>query len=351
VVVIGKALKEDDFEKILNEAITIIKREKKERTSKFSPSDLEKEVARVISLASKNLNIPSNVELISGKKFPDVVCEIREKKLYGIEVKSTKSDEWICLGNSINESTRIDGLEKIYVFFGKLGGEPDFRYAKYEEILEEVRITHYPRYFINMNCSKSIFDKMNTEYDEFRTNPDMFKILKSHYRKQLKQGEELWWMDNQDITKEVSIIKMFSEMDEDKKEDIISEAFIYFTELFNPKDNKKYTRLVPWLVSKYQLVSPNIRDHFSAGGKVEISGYEFPQVVKKLFESIELTLEKLATIDKDDLAYYWKKDLPQNQERIVFEWQTRIMNNLALGCDKDGLAVLRREISKWLKPL
>ena len=51
-------------------------------------------------------------------RFPDVIITTDVGK-FGIEVKSSKSKNWETLGGSINESTKVPGLDEIFILFGK----------------------------------------------------------------------------------------------------------------------------------------------------------------------------------------------------------------------------------------
>jgi hypothetical protein len=201
-----------------------------------------------------------------------------------------------------------------------------------------------------MKTNESVFKKMDTNYEDFRTNPDKFKILKSYYRKKLKHGEELWWMDSEEAS--ANIIKPWSEEKKEKKEKILVDAFILFTELCRPRLHKKYERMAGWQVSRYQLVSPSLRDQFSAGGQVTISGHKFPHVVGELFNIREEAVKRLSQIDRDDLAYYWNVEplkIPKEKDDIYDMWQTRIMNALATNLDRKPIDGLRKEAQEWVK--
>ena len=111
----------------------------------------------------------NNIKLVSGLHFPD----IQAAGHFGVEVKSTKSDSWTSTGSSIVESTRIPDVSRIYMLFAKLGGNtPEFRCRPYEQCLSNIAVTHSPRYLIDMNLAdngeKSIFEKMEMDYDTFR---------------------------------------------------------------------------------------------------------------------------------------------------------------------------------------
>ncbi len=128
-----------------------------------------------------------DIILVSGNSFPD----IETRPCYGVEVKSTEKDSWTSTGSSIVESTRNEDIKRIYMLFGKLGGErAEFRCRPYEKCLSNIAVTHSPRYLIDMNLSQTgaptIFDKMETEYDNFRILEESEKVsrLRSYYKKQ-----------------------------------------------------------------------------------------------------------------------------------------------------------------------
>lgn len=101
------------------------------------------------------------IRLVSGAMFPDIVAE----KHYGVEVKTTKTNSWKSTGSSIIESTRVEDISRIFMLFGKLGGEyAQFKCRPYEDCMSNIAVTHSPRYLIDMELSPemnlTIFDKM-----------------------------------------------------------------------------------------------------------------------------------------------------------------------------------------------
>ena len=57
----------------------------------ISPTQLEVESCKMIKIACDGSPFsPDNVKLVSGHSFPDIIAQ----KFYGIEVKSTKSNQW-----------------------------------------------------------------------------------------------------------------------------------------------------------------------------------------------------------------------------------------------------------------
>ena len=105
----------------------------------------------------------SKIERISGHFFPDIVID----KHYGIEVKSTKENKWTSLGNSIFEGVSDLTIKDIYIMFGNLGSTPpQFKFRPYQDCLNNIAVTHSPRYIIDMEIKdrkeKTIFEEMNT---------------------------------------------------------------------------------------------------------------------------------------------------------------------------------------------
>ena len=122
-------------------------------------SPLEDDVKAALDECAIGTPFENTIEKISGQKFPDIVAA----KLYGVEVKSTKENHWTSTGSSILESSRVADVERIFMTFGKLGGNPiAFRSRPYEECLSGIAVTHMPRYLIDMrlNQGETIFDKM-----------------------------------------------------------------------------------------------------------------------------------------------------------------------------------------------
>ena len=122
----------------------------------------------------------NTIDLISGQKFPDLVVN----NYYGIEVKATKSNSWKTMGNSVLETTRVENVERIYLFFGKLINPAEFRYRRYEECLYDVAVTHSPRYLIDMDreIGDTIFDKIGMDYDVLRSTNNPAKEIMKYYK-------------------------------------------------------------------------------------------------------------------------------------------------------------------------
>jgi hypothetical protein len=224
--------------------------------------DLEPFIADEMRKDAKGTAFDGTIQVIGGQKFPDIVAA----KYYGVEVKSTTQDHWTTTGNSVLESTRVDDVERIWMMFGKLADPLEFKCRPYEDCLSEVVVTHSPRYLIDMDlpAGQTIFDKIGMSYDKLRThNPPIEPVL-DYYRKQLKPGEQLWYLGSTSL-----VMKFWSSLSDAERDRIIVNGFVFFTEMFGNKPDK-YNAITAWLVQKKSIVCPNMRDPFSAGGTEDV---------------------------------------------------------------------------------
>lgn len=105
------------------------------------------------------------------------------------------------MGGSIMESTRIPDVSRIHVFCARQ--KPfEIKYRSFEECVEDVAVTHSPRYMLDMDVSnnQSLFKRLGKTYDEIRhmKNPfDAFKEFIVEQRKinlkKRKLEDDFWW--------------------------------------------------------------------------------------------------------------------------------------------------------------
>lgn len=274
----------------------------------ISPLYFETVVFEQTKEASKGTLFEGTVRQTGSHNFPDITAN----DFFGIEVKMTTSDHWTSTGNSVLESSRIESVERIYIVFGKLGGKIDVRYRLYQECLPEVSVTHSPRYRINMDLpiGKSIFDKIGVDYDTLRNDQNTIQTIKNYYRSKLKDGEELWWIDQDSDDKSVSpIIKPFRNLSAKEKENFIVESMILFPEMFGTSQSK-FERAAAYLIAEYNAVSANLRDIFTAGGqmKLKIKNKKMlvPQLIYTMYIRAKSIEKKIKEIDEQTFSYYWR---------------------------------------------
>jgi len=283
---------------------------------------LEGIVCEAMRHIAKGSQFEGTIELISGQRFPDIVAN----RFYGVEVKSTTQNHWKTTGNSVLESTRVADVERIYMFFGKLAKPVEFRYRPYEECLADIVVTHSPRYLINMNLNdgETIFDKLSLPYDTLRTMENPIRPIVDYYKAQLKDGEELWWMDSGKVSEEAAsniAIRLWNNISAEERNSIAIGAMACFPELFG-KHKNKYKRLAVWLVSKYGIVSPSLRDSFTAGGQFnfDFKGVPYknvPKVFEHLINSAEDVFIYLLNQSNFELSHYWWNARVNDKNKIM----------------------------------
>lgn len=251
---------------------------------------LEDDVKDALDECAKGTPFENSIQKISGQKFPDIVAA----HFFGVEVKSTKEDHWKTTGSSILESSRVPNVERIFLTFGKLGGNSiEFISRPYEECLYDIAVTHMPRYLIDMKLEhgKTIFDKMGVSYNDLRKMNNPVEPVSKYYRSQLKPGESLWWTgDNANETVSAKI-KLWNNLSKNEKHFFTTYGCVNFPEVFKGQ----YDRYALWLTSR-GVVDSHIRDQFSAGGQEKIplldgSVASLPGVYRRVKENLDVFLK------------------------------------------------------------
>ncbi|MBA5248423.1 MAG: hypothetical protein FE834_02645 [Gammaproteobacteria bacterium] len=318
----------ETFVRLLDKSVLQLQRDAKKRPEyylKRGGVNLEKDVYKFIKANAQNTSFKGKVELISGQRFPDIVAYINENKAYGLEVKTTKSNSWKSTGSSIFEGTRVENVQNIHLLFGKLSDPIEFKCRKYEACLYNVAITHSPRYLIDMNTKEheSIFSKIGIKYNKLRQLDNPFKPIKAFLRKDLKDGEDLWWVDSNENENIVELdIKLWRNLTPERQDELRILALSYFPILFS-NNSKKYGQLATWLVSRFGIVNHALRDVFTAGGTITIKEIEFPRVFKHIDNNLDDIISNINKIQEDDIGYYWELDTPVNNK--VEEWKKQCL--------------------------
>ncbi|WP_246501364.1 hypothetical protein [Cloacibacterium caeni] len=314
----------NEFDLLLSSTITELNVHAKNSSKKVATllgRNLEPFVKDIMSEIAVGTPFENSIELIGGQKFPDIVAN----KYYGIEVKTTTQNHWKTTGNSVLESTRVNDVERIFMLFAKLASPIEFRCRPYEEVLSEVVVTHSPRYLIDMNLEKgkTIFDKIKMPYDTLRKKENPIKPLVNYYKSKLKAGEELWWMDSENGNDSSNIvIRIWNNLPQNEKQELKNSSMIFFPELFGNRSDK-FNRVAIWLATRKSIVCPNIRDLFTAGGKVDIiigtKKYDrVPRIFLNLFQNLPQILENIVKISPIELSEYW--EIKTSEKNKIFDW-------------------------------
>lgn len=124
----------EEFRKLMANTDQLLNHDALERPEYYASrggNPLEDDVKDALDQCAKGTPFAGTIEKVSGHKFPDIVAA----KFYGVEVKSTKENHWTSTGSSILETTRVNGVERIFMTFGKLGGRPiEFLSKPYQAI-------------------------------------------------------------------------------------------------------------------------------------------------------------------------------------------------------------------------
>ena len=252
-----------------------------------------------------------------------------------MEVKTTKQNYWKSTGNSVLESTRVDNVERIYIYFAKLTDPIGFKYRLYQECLYDIAVTHSPRYLIDMelNAGESIFDKLGLSYDELRSKDNPIRPFIDYYRTISRRGEEPWWMDSGE-TPEVLLkptVSLWSNLSTAEQIVLRNEAMARFPEIFG-RSGTKYQNLASWLAARHGVVDSSLRDRFSAGGKVELEVgnrlyRKLPRVFLHLKNNASEIIEAVKRIPPDEAKYYWDLPFePTNNENKILEWSKKLVS-------------------------
>jgi len=319
-----------------NNLLSCAKERLQRDSSRFASGDFwkifEGEVCKALDKSKEFVGVPDwNIEYIGGHKFPDIVARINKNQALGIEVKtlSTRNDSWKVMGGSIMESTRIPDVSRIHVFCGKQ--KPfEIKYRSFEDCVEDVAVTHSPRYMLDMNVSreKSLFKRLGKSYDEIRHMKNPFDAFRTYMvdskmkRNAISDGEDLWWFSPSidefsklDLAEEKfasslvnNKVKFWNKLSADEKQEIKIEMLIASPSVLEGD----YEYACQWLLQRKGVVCPSFRDNFSAGGRTVVNGVNVPQVIGKINEW------------KADIAKVFnKKELPQQ----YFEhWKTRVLS-------------------------
>ena len=329
LVSLNKEVANSDFEKLLKittDTLSVTSAKETDRYLKLLGSKLEHEVYDVMCSCSENTPFEGTIELISGQKFPDIIAN----NFYGVEVKSTKQNHWKTTGNSILESTRVENIQRIYMLFGKIVDPIEFKCRLYEDCLYDVLVTHSPRYAIDMNLEngETIFDKIDIDYDDIRQSENPIKPFKEYYRNKLSEGQELWWLDNEEYKPDSIVFKIWNSLSKGDKDNFKIKGYTYFPEILG-KQHSKFDRFTLWLSVKQRIICPNVRDLFTAGGRDDIlignSTLDLlPKVLVKFVDNIDLIVDEFNETGIEKLNEIWRTNFKTRTE-INNEWVKRII--------------------------
>lgn len=256
--------------------------------------------------------------------FPDIIVEFENGERYGIEVKSSSSPNsknWKINGNSVLGSTKED-VADTYIIFGKTAiGNQGFRYRRYEDAIANVAVTHSPRYAIDMELSpgETFFAKSNLTYNQISGSDDPIGLITSYFR---SKGEKAWWL----AENTPAAIRMFSDLSVEEQSKLTGYCFAHFPEIFS-NSCKKFYRSALWLMTEQSVVSPSLRDNFTAGGRTDLffdnaMYQEIPRIFSSLYRDRKNVILALVDAPSSELMADWNWDGPidDKEESRLSAW-------------------------------
>jgi hypothetical protein len=259
--------------------------------------------------------------------FPDI-----HANGFGLEVKTTNKDTWLSVGNSVFEGMRDPAVKDIYVMFGKMGGMPSVMWGRYEDRITHVRISHAPRFVLEMDRDSSLFGKMKISYDDFaKLDPHgKMKHVRDYSRGRLKPGERLWWLEDQDSPGKPLEVKLYMSLSAKEKIKLRAEGALLFPQIVaGGRVKDKYTEVAFFFLRYHNVFCPQTRDLFSAGsvaGKERRGNY-----LQRALKNIEGPMREAAGSLPDDIIeeYWGEKVKPKDRikywlkkaDRLATKWK------------------------------
>lgn len=317
-----------DFRNLMSRTDDYLNRDARERGGYYATrggSKLEEDVCRALTSCAEGTLFEGSIRLVSGASFPDIVAS----RMFGVEVKSTVGNHWTSIGSSILETTRDQNVERIYMTFGKLAEPVEFISKPYEDCLSDIVVTHYPRYKIDMRLQEkgesTIFEKMDVDYDELRLMDNPVPTVSHYYTSLLREGESLWWASNANLEEEAAppVLRLWTSLTATEKNFYTVQGYALFPEIFNSGTTTKYQRYALWLARECSIVNTNIRDQFSAGGRVDLEtplGFfeKVPAVYGRVKTNAELIKRAILEKEEDTLKECWQiRNLSDNR---ISQW-------------------------------
>ena len=252
--------------------------------------------------------------------FPDVALGE-----YGVEVKFSSGDTWRSVANSVQETQRVDSVKFVYVVFCKMGGVPEVRWRSYADCVVHVRTSHVPRFEIDLETDRSLFDLMGIKYDDFRILPmhEKMKYVREYARGRLKKGERLWWLEDSDSEAHTMPIqaRLYTSLPKEEKARLRAEAALLCPIIVKSgRVRNKYDDAVLYLLTYHGVLCHQARDLFSAGSVAnpdnDDKGGVYIQRALKLLETP--MRDAAARMENALFVEYWGESVPP--ERRIARW-------------------------------
>ncbi len=305
-----------EFGNILDETVKRLGAEVRASTAYHDPKAFEKRVLEVMQEIAEGRGIKI-APTFHAHAFPDITANG-----FGIEIKSTTKDSWLTVGNSVFEGMRDPSVKQIYVVFGKFGGMPGVKWGKYEERITHVRISHAPRFVLEMDRDSPLFGKhLPVTYDQFSqlTPEDKMRHIRKYSRNRLQPGERLWWLEDERNDQGLPVaVRLYMSLTKEEKINLRAEGALLFPQIVKgSRHRQKYEDVALYFLAHHGIFAPQTRDLFSAGsvaGKARGGNY-----ILRALQSIQGAMREAAErLDDELFLEYWGELVPR--EKRIERW-------------------------------
>lgn len=301
-------------------------------------SAFENAVFKAIEEAAKGKDVQATP--LGKRAFPDIKLEhLSDGEKVGVEVKlHTAGEAWTTLGNSAYATTQEPNLVTIYLFFGNFEKKPvEFEIKPYGECIKDIKITHNPRYMIDMKSSRDFcVEEMGLSFDTLRAIDERDREIYVNTYIAKTKHKELSGLVN--------------------KQRVIAQGFVLFPEFFANNQRIRYQRMSVWLFAK-NILCRNVRDFLSASGKQAIAVIgpeELPKIFSSLQNCTEEFKEELKNTPSIILKSSWSvcgtiTTIPENLEGRIKLWLNLVARQYEKELISETPYKLRDTLEKLLK--
>ena len=248
------------------------------------------------------------------RKFPDFIISDDENDIQiGLEIKKTNEDKWKVPGGSVYESLR-NQIEETYVLMGKFGGTPEAKIRKYAECIEDLKVTHSPRFHLDLELEKGA-DYLTRNHAEDLLDLSEGPELNKRIRELLRTSKDTWYSEQ--------MITAYSDLDTEEKDKYFVDGVVLFPEVVG----RDYTKFAPWMIYKWLVWCRNIRDVFSSGGIVLNNGIYVSAVMNRIILQKEKIFQRICEMSIEEVKQHWNVETENVQDRINI-WTELIAKNI-----------------------
>ncbi len=255
----------------------------------------------------------------NGQWFPDVAVG-----RFGIEVKFTEGSSWRCVANSVLESDRRPGVDIVYVLYAKMGAPAGVRWRRYENVVMHVRTSHVPRFEIDMEAERSLFDRVSVPYERFRTMEmhDKMVVIRKYAKEHARgSGRRLWWIEDEreEIHTLPPDVRLYTSLTTEQKLALRAEGAFVSPQVVSPsRERGKYDDVALYLMTYHGVLCTQVRDLFSAGSVAMRNDTRRGGLyINRALNDIEAQfLDAVNRVPDAILREYWGIDPPPKAERL-----------------------------------